>query len=203
MEESHIENGKLLRIEVKAILLDDNGAAVVFERVVRALVTLNILSQHAAEVSSPLVKGPNLETQTTDFCGSEKPGSRFWNTDLASSHRSLPMCYSDLPMPEISFLDSLYSSNQGSKLTGDENIVSRNVPVVPTRSDTLAERHAQLAAKYAELSYYHSTAQKQQSSLKGFGPASVPPQDFQAYLAGDMKSHQSPTVHSTHLPIVY
>ena len=144
-----------LQIEVKAILVDDNGSVVRYERVVRARITLKIILCHATSGSAPsprVISNPSCSYRNTESAAGNIP-LNILNAEYASRRDKI----SEPLAPPI------LGAQRGNQLVLEPSAA----PLSATESffdaikiSKLAQEHADLAAKYRDLAQLHADAAK-------------------------------------------
>lgn len=161
---------KTLGIDVKAVLIDDNGSSVVYERVLSARLTVKVLpwySQNAAHsFCEPIQASSN---QSWGFAATNA-------TISAHLEAHLPRVDTTSSKATDSYPDELQDFGHKTQ-ESHESQAPIGLPVVaaaskPSELAVLAENYAHLAAKYAELARYQ-LVQMQAQALGPKQPSAV------------------------------
>ena len=177
-----------LCIEVKAILTDDNGSVVRYERIVRARVIVNIVPWYAKDYpcrSCDVSTGSNLyqraKTTPTDArlnmqaAALEDVGFE----DYCNTDRSLP------PNRVPCVIDKDNQEHSAGSLPVTKPAINA------IALSKLAQKHADLATHYADLAQRHADAEKHVKLLglpRDFGTAQMHSPDLQVYFTGHFDS---------------
>lgn len=165
---------KTLCIEVKAIIINDNGSTVVYERVLNARITTRILpwySQNAAhgfagptQARSQQSKIPAIPTANISACTEARNPrvEEYWSSQTAEEAID-------------SYADELQNSHHHFLKIHNQKQISAGLPTFtaatrPSELITLAGNYARLAAEYAELALHFQQMDIQPQALGATRP---------------------------------
>ena len=158
-----------LQIEVKAILVNDNGSVVRYERIVRARITFKIIPYHAIYGSARRSRVVSIPS-----CGHKY-------TESAAGHMPLDILNAEYPPRHEKISQALVPPNLGAQPINQLAAEPFAAPFSVTKPffdaikiSNLAQKHADLAAEYRDLAQRHADAAKHVGLLSdpsGFGRA--------------------------------
>ena len=189
---------KELCIEVKAILTDDNGSVLRYERVVRARLTLNITpwfardsARGSCDVSTGRYRHQRMKLTSADEHFTSVHAAHHCSTGKEPLHG------------HAEYLKTgRYSLPNRGRRTVDRCSQEHSMPSLPITTPAvkaiecsiLAQQHADLAAKYADLAQRHADAEKHVKLLglpRDFGVTQMHQPDLQVYFTGHLDAPSS------------
>lgn len=168
-----------LCIDVTAVIVEGNGSCVQFERIVRARLTLKVLSKADCFYDTPHQRtGSGATLYSLDFQGLAGPAA---GLGIYGSHSH---AWSPNHDNHLHVFDSEHGKHPFLSIA--------KLDVKPDQLPNLAEKHAHLAAKHADLAQRHANAERHArliGSLGRFGMPQIQPQQsgFQVYCAANLE----------------